>query len=96
MDTLERAAVRRLETLEDKACAEWQKIRRQSAAEYFRFSHKLKTGFAIERKEQKGFVRKKRRGKRKTPSKNGVSRILAPRVGLEPTTCGLTVRRSTD
>ena len=23
-------------------------------------------------------------------------RILAPRVGLEPTTCGLTVRRSTD
>ncbi len=22
--------------------------------------------------------------------------ILAPRVGLEPTTCGLTVRRSTD
>lgn len=48
MDTLERAAVRRLETLKDKACADWQKIRRQSAAEYFRFSHKLKTGFAIE------------------------------------------------
>ena len=27
---------------------------------------------------------------------NGVAFILAPPVGLEPTTCGLTVRRSTD
>ena len=82
MDTLERAAVRRLETLEDKACAQWQKIRRQSAAEYFRFSHKLKTGFAIERKEQKGFVRKNAAEKEKRRQKTAFREFWLPELDL--------------
>ena len=33
---------------------------------------------------------------KKEATPNGVASYLAPPVGLEPTTCGLTVRRSTD
>ena len=33
---------------------------------------------------------------KKEATPNGVASFLAPLVGLEPTTCGLTVRRSTD
>ncbi len=34
--------------------------------------------------------------KQKGPHLHAALRILAPRPGLEPGTCGLTVRRSTD